>query len=279
MIKLTYHKSVKEFLEVNDSHLKSHFYVYQTIYEIVEKHSSGKFQIRNAITIKEDENYRILVIVNNPAILIFSSSWNNKLIKRLADEIKLDSMQNWYVSGNKTIINKLLEIYRIDPAIVREKNFYECRAVVENLRLASGEMKLASMEHVNEVVNLCVRFRKEENTPKESVNLNQIKSYVLASILNHTFYVWIDQQTVKSICQCYDLKKGFKYITYFYTDSNFRSKGYGKCLLWKVTSKELIKSDQRIGLFTEAQNVEANKSILYVGYENVSEWMKVYLKG
>ncbi|GAA0126245.1 MULTISPECIES: GNAT family N-acetyltransferase [Clostridium] len=201
--------------------------------------------------------------------------WVNKEIEanEFGDIIKelcsiLDDNDISGISGNPDVVKKIADAYlnhfNVSYKEYMEMNAYECNRVV-SLDNTKGKMIKAELKHKDIVAEYCHGFKKSMNGDdmEKEVQLCEAEKLINSGNL----YLWEVEDKVVSMANIAHKSQRHCRINNVYTKIEERKKGYGTSLVANVSLK-LLEEGITPMLYSEVENIAANKIYRNIGYEH-----------
>jgi predicted GNAT family acetyltransferase len=144
---------------------------------------------------------------------------------------------------------------------------------LNNLTLASGDLKLASLNDLEYLTLLIDLFESEADvTPKKDKEelIHLTKSLIAHKIL----YTWVVKDEIVSIASLIRKTKNYGIVGHVYTPIKYRGLGYATSCVSKISELILV-NFSCCGLFTDQSNQTSNKIYNNIGYVITSEFKDI----
>lgn len=256
-----------EFL-IHQNPMLYHFLT-QTLNQVI----NGKVKVHQLFKIENGENL-IRVLLTTGLCLIYDSNFDESLIPLLSEELEFSKFIRYQFAGTKPTIDALFKLNNAQYEMQKHRIIYKCTAVADGFTSASGQMQMADIRRLDELVTLSEGFAKEYYGKDHE--LDDATSRVIAAIQADTFYQWADNGHICSIAQSLHDEHDFPVIGHFYTDPIKRGKGYGASIVHGLTKGLLGAGHEFVMLSANALTPASNRVFQKVGYVETGEYLLAY---
>jgi RimJ/RimL family protein N-acetyltransferase len=271
---ITY-KTLIEFITANQNYIEDNFFAHFNLIKVIQSHPKEGCKIVNAFNIVDQDNSFVLCLVLDGRMVLYSTKWNNDIIKELSEKITFDGVS---FSGQKHFILDLFKHNNIDFEIFKDRIVYDCDKVTDNIKLSSGRFCLAEADDLDKISELTHNYHLEEYKEHAFRDYDNIKNSTKNNIDSEIIFKWVDNGEITSIAQVVSHQCNLPIIGAFYTDKKKRGNGYGSSLLFSLTNYLLSNGYEKCGLVSDATNQTTNKIFKAIGYTNIYETISVHKK-
>ena len=275
MAEFLLYKTLTEFIEANQNYIEENFFAHFNLIKVIQSHPKEDTKIINAFNIVDNDNSYVLCLVLEGRMLIYSTKWNNNIIKKLSDEITFDGVS---FSGQKHFILDLFTHNKIEYEVFKDRIVYDCEKVTDNIVVSSGQFSLAETDDLEKISELTYNYHLEEYKERAFRDYENIKNGTKHNLDNELIFKWMDNGEITSIIQVVSHQCNLPIIGSFYTDKKIRGNGYGSSLLFSLTNYLLSNGYEKCGLVSDATNQTTNKIFQGIGYKNIYETISVHKK-
>jgi hypothetical protein len=235
--------------------------------------ADGEVQVHHLFKI-ENVNNIIMVLMTTEVCLIYENDFDESLIPLLSRELEFGKFIRYQFAGTKSTIDALFKLNNAEYEMQKHRIIYKCTEVTNDFDSAPGQMQMADIERLDELVPLSEGFANEFYG--EEHELGDAMNRVIEGIQADTFYQWVDDGQVCSIAQSLHEEYDFPVIGHFYTDTLKRGKGYGTSIVHGITKGLLGTGHEFVMLSTNALTPASNRVFEKVGYIKTGEYLLAY---
>ena len=194
--------------------------------------------------------------------------WNKEDLSKEKIIEMLNILEKTFLTKNNNTITCRKEIYdelkkRGDTSNKKELCYLECNHL-KKIKLSPG---FIDKPNYSDKVMLANWWQDYSEELSQEISFTDSLKEVENWIEDNTFYVWRENNG-KIVCMAnYWENEGIAKISYVYTPKNQRNKGYCKSLIHELTKLLMDKGIEPM-LYTEYNNISANRAYQSLGYEN-----------
>jgi GNAT superfamily N-acetyltransferase len=208
-----------------------------------------------------------ILIIHSGAILVYGNNWSKNQFEEIKGSFDLTKFTNYLVTGDSSLIKALLEFYEINNfRIEMERLFYKTTSI--NI-FDSNDLRItpANEKDINILAAMLQQYYHEEYEGENDKTIEDMVSRVRQCIFNETMFVLENHKgDILSFCTIIDPDIGI-----FFTNTEFRNKGYGKIIL-SYCADLLLERNTEIYLMTVKSKVDSNTACRRVGFEPYFEY-------
>ncbi|TAE36765.1 MAG: GNAT family N-acetyltransferase [Sphingobacteriales bacterium] len=211
-----------------------------------------------------------ILIIHSNTIFVYGNNWNKNQFDEISKSFDFSLFSNYPVSGETSLINQLLEHYKIDNfRIETERLFYRTNSVeaFSNINL---EVLLPNEKDVNILAKMLLQYYLEEYEGESKKTFIEMRSKIEEYISGERIYILKNLNgNILSFCTINNPDIGI-----FFTRKEYRNKGYGKIIL-SFCSNLLLKRNAEIYLMTMRTKLESNTACKQVGFKQYFEYSSI----
>jgi RimJ/RimL family protein N-acetyltransferase len=253
---------------INQNPMLYHFLT-ESLSQVIE----GKVKVHKLFKLENGNNV-IMVLLTTEVCLIYDNSFDESLIPRLSEELEFSKFIRYQFAGTKPTIDALFRLNGAEYETQKHRIIYKCTKVIHDFTPASGQMQMADIRRLDELVPLSEGFANEYYG--KDYSQGDPTSRIVAGIQADTLYQWVDNGRICSIAQSLHEEHDFPVIGHFYTDQTKRGKGYGASIVHGLTKGLLGIGHEFVMLSTNALTPASNRVFQKVGYIKTGEYLLAY---
>ena len=207
-----------------------------------------------ALKVSNDEK-ELIAIKNHPNLLIIGDV---EMVEELVYHMVTIGLKFNGLLVNKDIADRFIQCYQkyFDASfnIVNSMNIMTCNKVN---KIDDSIIEKATKDDVNQIYDIAIEFTKETNV--SSVEKSHIQDKL------DSYYLIKDKNKIISIASIDRETDFLKFISFVYTDKQYRNKGLSYKLVSYLTNK-IISSNKTASLFVDVNNPVSNHLYKKIGY-------------
>jgi len=241
----------------------------ETLNRVIER----KVKVHKLFKIENGNNV-IMVLMTTEVCLVYENNLDETLISTLSEKLEFEKFIRYQFAGTKPTMDALFQLNNASYEMQKHRIIYKCTEATHDFTYASGQMQMADIGRLRELIPLSEGFANEyygKDHPQ-----GDAASRVIAGIQADTLYQWVDNDFVCSIAQSLHDEHDFPVIGHFYTDPMKRGKGYGASIVHRLTKGLLDVGHEFVMLSTNAMTPASNRVFQKVGYVQTGEYLLAY---
>ncbi|UJR11168.1 hypothetical protein I4U23_015349 [Adineta vaga] len=212
---------------------------------------------------------------NKPALATFITE-SDAAIKPMVDYFHCHQINLKGVTGKTAIVNGFLKMYS-KPIVQSTVLLLNIIKDLKNIELVqNSELKLATIQDLPILTVWLKNFQIAAGLlplkPDEEIRAtteNKIQKKLLYKLVVNE-----DQQIVSMVAIARETDN-FAILSWVYTPSNLRNKGFASTAVYKLTELVINTQQKHCALFTDKLNPTSNKIYQNIGYEPVAEYLDI----
>ncbi|MPQ49102.1 GNAT family N-acetyltransferase [Marinifilum sp. N1E240] len=268
MIEIKTFNTFHDFWTYNQSEFLDNYYIYFNFIKILDNTNDSGIQVFDAFNIVDDHDRTIICIWVDSTFFSYSNEWTTEMAIKVNERIDFPKFNNYAFIGQRDLTTSLLSRVNVEATTRKNRHVYTCKKVMPITSEIKGIVENASIEYLDQLVNLGIHYHREEFGLTEKTD-QEIESNIISAIQSGILYCLRIDNVIHSILMVISYDRDKPMIGSLYTKPISRSKGYAYKLLHTVT-EGLHKSGYNIcGLLSNADNPASNRVFLKTGYDSI----------
>jgi GNAT superfamily N-acetyltransferase len=257
------------FFKENMSFIERYYYEHFYLVKIYESLINREFKVIDAFSVIDGDSL-ILFLSTENSIAIYGNNFNDKMIDLLYDRaIYNRKYSNFRFLGNKDILIRLFNRFRIDFSIEKDRIIYETSNTIPFTKKHLGKTLKSGTDEFDQLVQLSYDYSIAEWGEREAKGIDYVKRVVRNAINEGALVQYDTSFGIACIAQVLNLENQMPVIGSLYTPPEKRGKGYATMLVHAVTKKLLEGGFVKCGIISDATNPITNKLFVNVGYKPI----------
>ncbi len=269
-MELKRYSDADDFLDDNHQFLFANEAANNLIIGIANKLRMHKEQMNVLMCSVKDNNNILLASVMTPPrdLIVASSEMNEQAISLLINDLIANKTELPGILAENAVADVFCKKWSKktgnESRLFRKERAYQllkCREI----KLSSGQMRLAVKDDMDQIVEWVIEFHKEIH---EAITKEGAKHITEMNIANKDIFVWIDRGIV-SMCASDRESQHSKVINLVYTPPRYREKGYATSCVHNLCRRILYEGKSFCSLFTDLDNQTSNGIYSKIGFDPI----------
>lgn len=273
MAKIIDHDSVQAFQSYNERYISENPLLTKLLSNCLDGIFAKKIKPIDGFNIASKGGHLVVLITDVGICLIFGNNCSSGILEMISERIQQSvQFHKMCVAGSKNLIEELMRFNKLTYTLEKFRIHYQCKKV-NVFEYASGKMTYLDENKIELYTDLGLGLSQSYNDGM-AVNEDLMRSSILTSIKCKNIFQWVDNNEVCSICRGHIIEE-IPTIDFFYTPESKRGLRYGTSLVHKITSNLLRDEVDSCFLTADGNNPKSNSIFQKIGYQKISEYLKV----
>lgn len=161
MAEIVTFKTPQEFLEFNHSFIYDDYFAHYHLIQKIEELKQGTYELFDCYNVCDSQGAMVLCMWVTGGYYIYSSNWNERIVKALSEKIELKKFKNFAFCGQRDLIIELFHLNAVPPVVFKNRHIEVCTKIGDAINYR-GAFEFADFGDFGELLDMAYNYHLEE---------------------------------------------------------------------------------------------------------------------